>query len=173
MNSICNPLHHACNELRFFAISECIVNGCDVNQMDDLGETPLSCVISHSYHNPEMATFCVSMLLLAGADPNVHTKGTLTPLMLATIHQNLAIYRLLMDAGADPNILYKPAQHILLKPGSSALSIGFQLDNDASFQIPFVQVLHEPKVFAEAFAHCSPAKQIEITTQIIQLYGLV
>lgn len=162
-------LHYACNKLLFFTISDLISQGADVNALNILGETPLVCTISHSYRDPEMAIFCVSMLILAGADPNLHSTGSLTPLMLASIHQNVSIQKLLLDAGANPNILYMPSEKCILEPRSSALSLAFQLNTDVSSLIPLIEAVHEPQIFADAFKHCSIFKQIEISKFLYQI----
>jgi ankyrin repeat protein len=151
-------LHYACSELLFFAISELISQGADVNALNVLGETPLACAISHSYRDPEMAIFCVSMLVLAGADPNLHGPGSLTPLMLASIHQNVAIQKLLLDTGANPNIPYTPPEKCILEPGSNALSLGFQLHNDVSSLVPLILTDNGSEVLSNAFSHCSALK---------------
>lgn len=148
-------LHLACNELLFHRIIQLVQDGANPNVMNLLGETPLTCVISNSYKAPELATFCVAVLLLAGADPNLHAKGSFTPLMLTAIHQNTAILKLLLDSGVNVNTLYQPAISAVIPYGSSALSIAFQVQNNISFLVPLVYHLHDPNIFLDAFRYCT------------------
>lgn len=147
-------LHIACSDLLVLSISDLLHAGYNVNAFNELGETPLSCVIMNSYKSPEVAAYCVAILLMAGADPNMHPEGAFTPLMLSVIYQNGAIQKLLLEYQADPNILYKPLFPALIPYGSSALSIAFLLRNDISLLLPLVNTLHDPHVFSDAFLNC-------------------
>lgn len=165
-------LHIACSDLLFLSISDLLRAGYDVNALNDLGETPLSCLITNSYKGPEIATYCVSMLLLAGADPNLHQKGSFTPLMLSVLYHNGAIQKLLLDYRANPNILYKPLFPTLIPYNASALAIAFLLRNDISFLLPLVYSLHDPNVFTDAFQYCDAATNQMLAVSVLNQLGM-
>ena len=166
-------LHTACRELLFLSISDLLRVGYDINAFNELGETPLTCLITNSYKAPEVAAYCVSILLFAGADPNIHQEGSFTPLMLAVIYQNGAIQKLLLEYQADPNILYKPLFPALIPYGSSALSIAFLLRNDISLLLPLVNTLHDPYVFSDAFLNCDYATHQLLANSFYRNSGIV
>lgn len=162
------PLHSECSNLYFYGVSQLLANGHSVNLLNLLGETPLMTTISHSYKDPETATYIVSLLLLDGADPNLHGTGNLTPLMLATLQQNIAIQKLLLDAGADVNIRYKPVESCLIPYGSSALAIGFSYKNDFTSIVPLLCHIHDPNVLADAFQIFDSVQQTQVIDYILQ-----
>ena len=51
----------------------------------------------------------VGLLLRLGARPDAHSDGEPTPLIYAAIHGRASIARLLLDAGANPNLESDPA----------------------------------------------------------------
>ncbi len=70
--------------------------GVDPNAKDDIGETPL---------HYARAAAAVTMLLRAGAKPNVRNREGITPLYRAVEQgRGVDVVRLLLVAGADPNI---------------------------------------------------------------------
>jgi ankyrin repeat protein len=166
-----SSLHTACNALHFPTILENVIQGVNLNAMNLLGETPLSCVITNSYKSPERATLCVSLLLLAGADPNLHQEGSFTPLMLAAIYKHTAILKLLLEYKADVNSVYTPPETTFIPFGSSALSIAFLMQNDIAFLIPLVNRLHNPYILAAAFRYCSPPTYTLLSNYMSLLFG--
>ncbi len=163
-----SPLHAACSRLYFFGVSQLLAEGHPVNQLNLLGETPLMTAISHSNKDPETATYIVSMLLLAGADPNLHKIGNLTPLMLSTLHQNIAIQKLLLDAGADVNAKYTPAALTLIPQGASALAIGLHCKNEFSSITPLLRQKHDHNVLVDAFLLCDAMQQAHIMNHVLR-----
>lgn len=78
-----------------------IAKGVDVDGFTDSGSTPLIIAVSKS--NEKM----VHLLLKAKADPNRKEREGLqgTPLMYSSINPNVNIANLLMDSGADVNVV--------------------------------------------------------------------
>ena len=73
--------------------------GADVNfAAPSTGFTALTGAVSQRH--PEVA----EVLLNHGADPNHVYEGTLTPLVVATMHGDATLVRVLIDHGADPNL---------------------------------------------------------------------
>jgi ankyrin repeat protein len=70
--------------------------GADVNVSSKYGETPLQAAVSTG--SADIAAF----LLASHADPNAATPDG-TPLMIAVKGCRVALVRLLLDAGADPD----------------------------------------------------------------------
>ncbi len=165
-------LHAACSQLYFFGVSQLLADGHDVNPLNLLGETPLMTAIAHSYKDYETATYIVSMLLLAGADPNLRGNGNLTPLMLATLQQNTAIQKLLLDAGADVNARYIPVTYTLIPQGSSALAIGLCCKNEFAAIVPLLSQIHESNVLADAFQMCDSIQQTQVIHHALQTLGV-
>jgi ankyrin repeat protein len=126
-------LHHACSELQFDAICAILTSPeakANINSMNLLQETPLTCVINNAYKEPTLATFCVASLLLSGADPNAMGSGCFTPLMLATLHQHGGIVRMLLDSGANPYIRYEPRITTIIPKGCNTLGIAAKYIKD-------------------------------------------
>lgn len=165
-------LHTACNNLDFDSIVSLVSEGYDVNRLNILGETPLMCVISHSYDNSEAATYCVSLLLLSGANPNLFGIGNLTPLMIAILQENLAIQKLLLDAGADVNIRYLPSISLLIPYGSTALSIALICNADFTSIYLLLDKLHQPDILMESLQRCNKSQEDQITSYILQRLGI-
>ncbi len=77
--------------------------GADLKVLDQFGETPLHIAARlGSEHNTRE---CVTALLAKGADPNaVDAKTGMTPLHRAASHGNSHLCRILLEAGANPNL---------------------------------------------------------------------
>lgn len=73
------------------AVREMLVKGFDVNDRNELGETPLM----EQIYRPDLEL--MKILIDAGADLNIADNAGMAPLMYAA---NAGISRLLLDAGA-------------------------------------------------------------------------
>ena len=105
-------LHYSAAANGVAAIGALLEAGADLEARNRFGETPLQFAAYGSPGVPE----AISMLLDAGADPNVreYTAGARTPLHRAawgaglsqrgSLTTNMAVLALLLEAGADPNI---------------------------------------------------------------------
>ena len=81
-------------------VTKCLKAVADTNILDDKGWTPLQHAALHGRAD------VVTLLLIAGADPNIPKIG-MTPLHLAAVKGDAAVTTHLLIAGADPNILDK------------------------------------------------------------------
>ena len=81
-------------------VQDLITMGADINWYDekDYNYTPLHA--ASAWNRPEV----VKMLIDAGAELNVQTKGGLTPLHRTIRMSNSEVAKILIDAGADLNI---------------------------------------------------------------------
>jgi len=106
-------LHFAVREGDVETVRALVESGADVNQVSEFGWTPLLTATQNRYY--ELGRF----LLENGADPNISNEGGWNPLYIATDNRNieggdyptrkpdmdhLAYIRLLLEAGADPNL---------------------------------------------------------------------
>lgn len=106
-------LHFAVREGDPETVKVLVEAGADVNQVSEFGWTPLLTATQNRYY--ELGRF----LLENGANPNVANEGGWNPLYIATDNRNieggdyptrkpdmdhLAYIKLLLDAGADPNL---------------------------------------------------------------------
>jgi hypothetical protein len=101
----------------------------DVNGADCLGDTPLIHALKlHSAENPRITHTIVYLLLKYGADPNVGSPGSPTPLMLAVMKEDNAIVKSLMMMGADPNCRMQE-EGLFFKSNDTALSLAVRLNS--------------------------------------------
>lgn len=92
------PLHIAIAEGDEEAIYRCLKDGCDINESDDTGSTPLHLAIKHNNYK------LFSMLLEKGAITKLFASGC-TPLHLAMRYDlDGCFIKTLIIAGADVNI---------------------------------------------------------------------
>ena len=103
------PLHFAVQNGNPTAAKMLLSKGADVNALSSAGLTPLHYVPNRE-SQPETAMELADMLLAAGAKVNApgNEDGELpgwTPLHIAVYHKLPNILRLLLEKGADPNLL--------------------------------------------------------------------
>lgn len=93
-------LHRAAADGDIAGIGQLILAGYDVKLFDDMGRTPLH----HAAEGGQLEA--ASTLLRAGAQVNANDDATIgeTPLALAVQEESIAMVRLLLEAGADPDI---------------------------------------------------------------------
>ena len=93
-------LHRAAQDGNITQVGILLNRGVDIDRFDDIGLTAL--------HYAAMAgrVEIVSMLLKAGANVNAHDESKIgnTPLSQCARECSYEVARLLVDAGADPNI---------------------------------------------------------------------
>lgn len=90
-------LLHAASENNPESIKECILNGADVNEIDENGQSAL-----HLAADKGFAT-CVNVLLEAGADVNAADISGISVLEAAVIGGKIDVIKILVKAGADPD----------------------------------------------------------------------
>ncbi|MEX2366273.1 MAG: ankyrin repeat domain-containing protein, partial [Pseudohongiellaceae bacterium] len=106
-------LHFAVREGNLESVKVLVEGGADVNQVSEFGWTPLLTATQNRYY--QMGKY----LLENGANPNIANEGGWNPLYIATDNRNieggdyptrkpdmdhLEYIKLLLDAGADPNL---------------------------------------------------------------------
>lgn len=87
-----------------------VQSGVVINEIDEYGYTPLieACIVNE--------TEKVQLLLAHGADPNFADSTGGTALQWAAENANLAIAKLLLDAGANPNAFAFSGQPVITMP---------------------------------------------------------
>ena len=94
------PLYAAVASKNTPIVSMLVQNGCDVNQADSNGHTPLSIAAQ------EGIVDCIKILARAGAQIDVPDALMMqTPLFKATWHDRIEAVSLLLDLGANINVL--------------------------------------------------------------------
>ena len=99
------PLHIAVGMNKLEAVEFLLVNGARTDIKDSWGETPLSiaCATFKSDSNKNYERI-VELLLLYGADPN-ERRYSHTVLYIACLNRDANKVKLLLEYGANPNIL--------------------------------------------------------------------
>ena len=108
-----SALHFAVRENDLDTVKVLVEAGADVNQVSEFGWTPLLTATQNRFY------LLGAYLLEQGANPNIANEGGWNPLYIATDNRNieggdyptrkpdmdhLAFIRLLLEAGADPNL---------------------------------------------------------------------
>lgn len=93
------PLHSACFAGQAAVANLLLDRGADVNLRDDFQNTPLGRACYVAGQDPAL----VERLIEQGADVNSQGYNGLTPLHYAALRGDVAIARLLLDRGADPD----------------------------------------------------------------------
>eukprot|EP00038_Savillea_parva_P002972 m.119612 g.119612 ORF g.119612 m.119612 type:complete len:1736 (+) comp11028_c1_seq1:326-5533(+) len=101
------PLHVAVENLQVWAVRLLINSGCNVNAVDRDGETPLHLVAGSEF---DEGNAIAVLHLLLGAHPNIDLPKPdgHTALHIATLAQKAPLVRLLLQAGADPDLHTPP-----------------------------------------------------------------
>ncbi|TKR68007.1 hypothetical protein L596_024060 [Steinernema carpocapsae] len=134
-DSVDEPLRMAIRRGHFGCARLLLENGADPNARYFDG--PEIC------HVPPTETQFLTLLLTAGADPNVFDRDGLTPLMKACRmkEKGLKAIQILLDHGADINAIARPKQdlktalHYAVLSGSTDL-VQLLVENGASTQMP-------------------------------------
>jgi hypothetical protein len=87
------------------AIRAQVAGGFDLNGRNHFGDTILEYAINALEYYPETPKYeVVHTMLKLGADPNGLSQDGSTPLFAAVMNMDSGMLRLLLDAGADPNV---------------------------------------------------------------------
>jgi ankyrin repeat protein len=125
------------------------------NHQDFRGETPLSLLLTWCFDEPirlEMAT----MLLNAGADPNLCPPEFLTPLMTAVLLNDFALVDLLVSHGADVNPRFHTDSPLLVPDRATAFSLSVNKNQWHLMTYLFVRCTIHENVLFQALVKADP-----------------
>jgi ankyrin repeat protein len=105
-------------QIRTFVSSACagdidamraqVAEGLDLNGREQFGDTLLELVISELEYCPEAPKYkVVQEMLWLGADPCRLSEDGSSPLFTAILNMDTEMLRILLDGGADPNVLLR------------------------------------------------------------------
>jgi ankyrin repeat protein len=105
-------------------VEQLLARGADVNATSALGSTVLYIAVA------ERATPARSLLAILDRKPNLEARGAgnITPLQLACVNRNYNVARMLLKAGADPNVRFDQAgaRPVFLVPRTETHVRGFK-----------------------------------------------
>ena len=123
----------AIEEENYEFADQLITNGCDLNETDLYGDTPLMLLLQ-KLQKHKIRLELITKLMDAGADVNIKDCGGYTALFCAVIINNkIYTVRMLIDAGADVNIKFNN--------GNTALIVTADSDSRIYRQIYIVKML--------------------------------
>lgn len=117
-----NALFYSCTNGNYPITKALLEKGTLSNWIDLLGDTPLHVTIQ-SIQDPALCSRIVYLLLVHGANPNLHVEGHLTPMMMAVLKENIEVVDMLLLYGADLNRRFLTDSVLLIPNNSSALSL--------------------------------------------------
>jgi ankyrin repeat protein len=125
-----NYLHYAMmyKEASLDSIFASLIHGINPNQIDCIGDTPLTLLLKSSHDSAKILQ-CLELLLIFGADPNLHSPGTVPPLLLAAIMRNFGAMLLLIQHGANINCRFKAITDTIMASPTSALSFAVEMND--------------------------------------------
>lgn len=118
------PLIWAVKSGRVDIVQFLLISGADVNRVFVTGYAPTALIAAAEIGSIEI----VELLLQFGADPNVLPRNGFTAMSTALVHRNYDVLLLLLEHGADINLLFdKTLEPFLLEFGNHLSSFATNL----------------------------------------------
>jgi ankyrin repeat protein len=120
-----NCLHYAMmyRDARLQDILAALMTGININQMDCLGETPITLLLKSGNHRSHTEiNELLQLLLMAGADPNLCGPHDPSPILLATMTRNFHAMVYLILYGANLNTRYSTPYETIIPNNTTPLS---------------------------------------------------
>ena len=139
-------LHKLCSHFVVCAVDlqQALKAGCNVNAVDNWGDTPLHTLIESIMDNAARAE-CMSILIKAGADVNARGNMGMTPLNLAVKRDRTDCVRDLLQAKADINARDKygntPLYEAVIQRNTDMLTLLLEHGADANIRDKYGQTL--------------------------------
>ena len=139
-------LHKICSDFVVIAVDlqQALKAGCNVNAVDNWGDTPLHTLIESMMDNAARAV-CMSILIKAGADVNARGNMGMTPLHLAVKRGRTDCVRDLLQAKADINARDKygntPLYEAVIHRNTEMLTLLLEHGADANIRDKYGQTL--------------------------------